>query len=46
MKEIRFYDFDFQLIEQGYKAQKWPIVDAGFFDVPKHRNNKKDNEKI
>ncbi len=45
MKEI-FYDFDCQLNDKGYKAQKGQIVDASFVDVPKQRNTKKENEQI
>lgn len=45
MKEL-FYDFDFQLNNQGYKAQKGQIVDASFVDVPKQRNNKEENKQI
>ena len=45
MKEL-FYDFDYQLNNQGYKAQKGQIVDASFVDVPKQRNNKKENKQI
>ena len=45
MREL-FADFDYQLNEQGYKAQKGQIVDASFVDVPKQRNNRKENAEI
>jgi len=45
MKEL-FYDFEYQLNDQGYKAQKGQIVDASFVDVPKQRNNKEENKQI
>ena len=41
-----FYDFDCQLNEQGYKAEKGQIVDASFVDVPKQRNKKEENKQI
>ena len=40
MKEL-FYDFYYQLNEQGYKAQKGQIV-----DVPKQLNSKEENKQI
>ena len=40
MKEL-FYDFDRQLNDQGYKAQKGQIV-----DVPKQRNTREENKQI
>ena len=33
-----FMDFDRQLNEQGYRAQKGQIVDASFVDVPKQNH--------
>lgn len=45
MKEL-FIDFDYQLNEQGYKAQKGQIVDASFVDVPKQRNTRDENAEI
>jgi len=45
MKEL-FNDFDYQLDEQGYKAQKGQIVDASFVDVPKQRNTREENKQI
>jgi IS5 family transposase len=45
MKEL-FYDFEQQLNDQGYKAQKGQIVDASFVDVPKQRNNREENKQI
>ncbi|MBL4873753.1 MAG: IS5 family transposase [Rhodobacteraceae bacterium] len=45
VKEL-FYDFDYQLNEQGYAAQKGQIVDASFVDVPKQRNKKNENKQI
>jgi len=45
MEEL-FYDFDYQLNEQGYKAQKGQIVDASFVDVPKQCNSKEENKQI
>ncbi len=41
-----FNDFDYQLNEQGYKAQKGQIVDASFVDVPKQRNTRDENAVI
>lgn len=41
-----FENFDFQLCEKGYKAQKGQIVDASFVDVPKQRNNREENKQI
>ena len=45
MKEL-FYDFNCQLNEQGFIAQKGQIVDASFVDVPKQRNKKEENKQI
>lgn len=45
MKEL-FIDFNYQLEEQGYKAQKGQIVDASFVDVPKQRNTRDENAEI
>ena len=45
MKEL-FNDFDYQLGEHGYKAQKGQIVDASFVDVPKQRNTREENQQI
>lgn len=41
-----FIDFDCQLDNRGYKAQKGQIVDASFVDVPRQRNKKEENELI
>jgi IS5 family transposase len=41
-----FDDFDFQLCEKGYRAQKGQIVDASFVDVPKQRNKREENKQI
>lgn len=41
-----FLDFDLQLDNQGYKAQKGQIVDASFVDVPRQRNKKAENDQI
>lgn len=45
MKSL-FDDFDYQLTNQGYKAQKGQIVDASFVDVPKQRNTREENKDI
>ncbi len=45
IKEL-FYDFDYQLNEQGYKAKKGQIVDASFVDVPRQRNKREENKQI
>lgn len=45
MKEL-FIDFDIQLDEQGYKAQKGQIVDASFVDAPRQRNSRDENTQI
>ena len=44
--KILFYDFDYQLNEQGYQARKGQIVDASFVDVPRQRNKKEENKQI
>ena len=41
-----FNDFDAQLSEEGFKAQKGQIVDASFIDVPKQRNTRDENAEI
>lgn len=41
-----FYDFDYQLNNQGYQARKGQIVDASFVDVPRQRNKKEENKQI
>jgi len=41
-----FYDFNCQLNDQGYQAQKGQIVDASFVDVPRQRNKKDENKQI
>ncbi|NYZ68906.1 IS5 family transposase, partial [Endozoicomonas sp. SM1973] len=45
MKRL-FNDFNEQLADQGYKAQKGQIVDASFVDVPKQRNSRAENVEI
>jgi IS5 family transposase len=45
IKEL-FYDFDYQLNNQGYKANKGQIVDASFVDVPRQRNKREENKQI
>ncbi|NIQ15439.1 MAG: IS5 family transposase, partial [Candidatus Dadabacteria bacterium] len=45
MKSL-FDDFEYQLTNQGYKAQKGQIVDASFVDVPKQRNTREENKDI
>ena len=45
MKKL-FYDFFYQLIDQGHKVQKGQIVDANFVDVTRQRNNKEENKQI
>ena len=45
MKEL-FIDFDIQLDEQGYKAQKGQIVDTSFVYVPKQRNPRDENAQV
>ena len=41
-----FEQFEQQLREQGYKAQKGQILDASIIPVPKQRNRKEENEQI
>lgn len=41
-----FYDFDQQLAEKGFKAQKGQIVDASFVNAPKQRNTREENQQI
>lgn len=41
-----FYEFDQQLLDHGFKAEKGQIVDASFVDVPKQRNSKEENDQI
>lgn len=41
-----FNDFNLQLDQQGYKAQKGQIVDASFVDVPRQRNSREENAQI
>ncbi|MBU2714382.1 IS5 family transposase [Zooshikella harenae] len=41
-----FNDFDDQLNDKGYKAQKGQMVDASFVDVPKQRNKREENQQI
>ena len=41
-----FNDFDAQLNNEGYIAQKGQIVDASFVDVPKQRNTREENAEI
>jgi len=41
-----FLDFDYQLDERGYKAQKGQIIDASFVAAPKQRNTRKENDQI
>lgn len=41
-----FYTFDYQLCNQGFKAQKGQIVDASFVDVPRQRNSREENQQI
>lgn len=44
--ETLFNDFNLQLNEQGYQAQKGQIVDASFVDVPRQRNSREENAQI
>lgn len=46
LMEVLFNDFNLQLDQQGYKAQKGQIVDASFVDVPRQRNTREENEQI
>lgn len=41
-----FYDFDYQLDEQGFKAKKGQIIDASFIAAPVQRNSRKENAQI
>jgi len=41
-----FYDFDQQLAEKGFSAQKGQIVDASFVTAPKQRNTREENQQI
>lgn len=45
IKEL-FYDFNYQLDEKGFKAQKGQIIDASFIGAPIQRNNREENAKI
>jgi len=44
--KILFNDFDYQLDEKGFKAQKGQIIDASFVTAPVQRNNREENAKI
>lgn len=44
--KVLFNEFDCQLDEQGYKAQKGQIVDASFVDAPRQRNTREENAQI
>jgi IS5 family transposase len=44
--EKLFSRFDRHLSEQGIMGQEGKIVDASFVEVPRQRNNRKDNETI
>lgn len=46
LMESLFLDFNYQLDNQGYKAQKGQIIDASFVDVPRQRNKKDENKQI
>ncbi len=41
-----FNDFDQQLEEQGFKAQKGQIIDASFISAPIQRNSREENNEI
>lgn len=41
-----FYDFDCQLDEEGFKAQKGQIIDASFVEAPVQRNTRQENAEI
>jgi transposase, IS5 family len=44
--EQLFEEFETQLREHGYRAQKGQIVDASIIAVPKQRNSRSENEQI
>lgn len=41
-----FNDFDLQLEEKGFKAQKGQIIDASFISAPIQRNSREENDEI
>lgn len=41
-----FNDFDQQLEEKGFKAQKGQIIDASFISAPIQRNSREENDEI
>lgn len=41
-----FNDFDLQLQEKGFKAQKGQIIDASFISAPIQRNSREENDEI
>ena len=44
--KVLFYDFDYQLDEEGFKAQKGHIIDASFVETPVQRNTRQENAEI
>ena len=44
--KVLFNDFDYQLDEKGFKAQKGQIVDASFVAAPVQRNSREESAKI
>lgn len=46
LMDVLFDDFNHQLDQRGYKAQKGQIVDASFVDVPRQRNTREENDQI
>ncbi len=44
--KVLFNDFDYQLDEKGFKAQKGQIIDASFVSAPVQRNSREENAKI
>ncbi len=41
-----FVDFEFQLIDQGYIAEKGSIIDASFVEAPRQRNTRAENDML
>ncbi|MCF6299326.1 MAG: IS5 family transposase [Thiomicrorhabdus sp.] len=46
LTQALFYDFDYQLDEKGFKAQKGQIIDASFVEAPIQRNTREENAQI
>lgn len=44
--KVLFYDFEYQLDEQGFSARKGQIIDASFVEAPVQRNTREENSQI